>query len=99
MITAPDAGTALELMTQRRDEIHVVLSDIGLPDIDGFELIRRARRIQPRLKTILSSGYTDGTLKTRMSQEGIEGFVPKPYDPQALLQTLRSTLDREGRAA
>jgi two-component system, cell cycle sensor histidine kinase and response regulator CckA len=99
VITAPDAGAALEMLAQRRDEIHLALSDVGLPDTDGFELIRRAREIQPRLKTILSSGYTDGTLKTRMSQEGIEGFVPKPYDPQVLLQTIRGTLDREGRTA
>ena len=62
------------------EQVHLLFSDIGLPTIDGFELCRRMRQIEPGVKTILCSGYTDGGLKTKMAEEGIDAFVPKPYD-------------------
>jgi two-component system, cell cycle sensor histidine kinase and response regulator CckA len=94
VLTAHDSKMAMELLTLRPHEVDMLLSDVGLPGTDGFALNRSARQIQPRLKTILCSGFTDGTIKTRMSEEGIEGFIPKPYDTNALLQTIRSILDK-----
>ena len=78
-------------------EVDLLFSDVGLPMIDGFELSKRLRQIQPRLKTILCSGYSDGSLKTKMAEEGIDGFVPKPYDMNELLRAIRAVLDKEGR--
>jgi signal transduction histidine kinase len=95
VLSARNAEAALAMMPLPPAEIHLLFSDVGLPTIDGFELSRRARKIQPRLKTILCSGYTDGSLKTKMAEEGIDGFVPKPYNTNELLQTVRAILDKE----
>ena len=97
VLSARDAETALDMISPVPGSIHLLFSDIGLPGINGFELIRLARQIQPGLKTILCSGYTDGSLKTRMAEQGIDGFVAKPYSGNALLQTIRSILDKEAR--
>jgi CheY-like chemotaxis protein len=78
-------------------EVHLLFSDIGLPTIDGFELSRRARQIAPRLKTILCSGYAGASLKTKMAEQGIDGFIPKPYNANELLQAIRAVLDKEAR--
>jgi CheY-like chemotaxis protein len=91
---AHNAHKALEILAQKPDEIQLLISDVGLPQTNGFELNRMGREIQPRLRTILTSGYTDGSFKTRMAEERIEGFMLKPYDMKALLEMIRSVLDQ-----
>jgi two-component system, cell cycle sensor histidine kinase and response regulator CckA len=95
VLSAPDAKAALELLPPPPGEVHLLFSDVGLPKIDGFELSRSVRQSQPRLRTILCSGYTDGSLKAQMAKEHIEGFVGKPYNTQELLQTIRTVLDKK----
>jgi two-component system cell cycle sensor histidine kinase/response regulator CckA len=97
VLTARNAEMALETMSLGPGRIDLLLSDVGLPTVDGFELSRRARQIQPRLKTILCSGYSDGSLKTKLAEEDIEGFIPKPYNTNVLLQTIRAIMDKEVR--
>jgi signal transduction histidine kinase len=97
VLSARNAETALNMFPPPPGEIHLLFSDIGLPTIDGFELNRRARQIQPGLKTILCSGYSDTALKTKMADQGIDRFIPKPYSGDALLKTIRAVLDKEAR--
>ena len=95
VLSAQNAETAMQMLPRLPEKLHVLLSDVGLPTVDGFELIRRARKIQPGLKAILCSGYSDEDLKSRMAEEGIDGFVSKPYKTSDLLLTVRTILDRE----
>jgi signal transduction histidine kinase len=97
VLSARDAETALELLPPSPEEVNLLFSDVGLPTIDGFELSRRVRQIQPRIKTILCSGYSDGSLKTKMAEQSIEGFVSKPYNTSELLQAIRGVLDKKER--
>jgi len=96
-LSARDAETALKILRLNPGQVHVLFSDVGLPTMDGFELSRRARQIQPRLKTILCSGHADAALKTKLAEQDIDGFVPKPYNGGELLQALRAVLDKEPR--
>jgi len=97
VLSARNAEKALEFFPPSPVKIDLLFSDVGLPTIDGFELCSRARQIQPQLKIILCSGYTDGSLKARMADLGVEGFVPKPYNTNDLLQTIRAVLDKDVR--
>jgi len=96
-LSTRDAETALKILRIHPGEIHLLFSDVGLPAIDGFELSRRARQIQPRLKTILCSGYVDAALKIKMAEQGIDDFIPKPYNTNELLEVIRAVLDQEAR--
>jgi signal transduction histidine kinase len=93
--SAPHGQAALALLPLSGGTVHLLLSDVGLPGLDGFELSRQMRRIQPGLKIILCSGYSDGGLKTKMAEERIDAFVPKPFDMSELLRVIRSILDRK----
>jgi two-component system cell cycle sensor histidine kinase/response regulator CckA len=92
VLSAADADAGLSLLAA--DEVHLVFSDVGLPRMDGFELLRRARQSHPSIATILCSGYSDAKLKGRMAEVGIDGFIPKPYDANTLLRVVRSALDK-----
>jgi two-component system cell cycle sensor histidine kinase/response regulator CckA len=93
ILSAGDADTALSLLAV--NEVHLIFSDVGLPKMDGFELIRRARQIHPRITTILCSGYIDAKLKGRMAEQSVDGFIPKPYDANTVLKTFRAALDKD----
>ena len=94
VLSASSAQAALNLLPAAPGKVHLLLSDVGLPTIDGFELSRRLRNLQPGVKTILCSGFNDGGLKTKMAEAGIDAFVPKPYDMAELLRVIRSILDK-----
>jgi signal transduction histidine kinase len=94
VITAGSAEEALDKLRDDPNKIDLLFSDVGLPQLDGFGLTTEARKVKPTLKTMLTSGYIDGGLKTRMAEAGIDGFIGKPYDMSDLLENIRTILDK-----
>ncbi len=97
VLSARSAEQALEIFQERSDEIDLLFSDLGLPKLDGFDLSDRLKELKPGLKTILASGYTDSSIKTRMVERKIDGFIPKPYNLSVMLQTMRGILDQKNK--
>lgn len=94
VLVARSAKEAIELLRSHSGPIDLLFSDIGLPDLDGFELSTQARQIHPGLKVMLTSGYSDGIVKTRLAEQGIDCFITKPYDIPALLHSIRGIFDK-----
>jgi len=95
VFSARNAEEALEILQAHPNEIQLLFSDIGLPKLDGFALNNQVKKLRPGLKTILASGYIDTAVKTRMTEEGVDGFLTKPYNTTGLLQTIRTILDKK----
>lgn len=79
-VTGEEAVIHAERMTQRGAALDLVLVDIGLPGIDGLEVVRRLRRERPGLAAFLITGYSDPALTARAADLGVVGFVLKPFD-------------------
>jgi len=60
VLEAADAGTALALLEDPGQSIDLLLTDVGLPGMDGEELAARARALHPALPVLFASGYTEG---------------------------------------
>ena len=85
-----DAGRpAVELFHERADDIDVVILDLGLPDMDGTEVLARLRAHRPDTRVIVSSGANPGARGLLDGPGRPDGFLDKPYT----LQTLRAVLD------
>jgi len=93
--TASDGEAAVEIFRQKKNEISLVLSDMGLPKLGGWEMFEKLRSIQPGVKVILASGYVDAEMREEAIKKGAKDFVQKPYIPAAILQRLREVLDSE----
>ncbi|HTY10189.1 MAG TPA: response regulator [Bacteroidota bacterium] len=93
--TASDGEAAVEIFRQKKNEISLVLSDMGLPKLGGWEMFEKLRSIQPSVKVILASGYVDAEMREEAIKKGAKDFVQKPYIPAAILQRLREVLDSE----
>nr|MBP8976598.1 response regulator [Bacteroidota bacterium] len=82
---ATDGEEALRIFDENMDTIDIVLTDLGLPKMDGTELIRRLVSKKPTLKTIVGSGYFEPEKKEELEALGVKLLLQKPYRPQELL--------------
>src|ERR1700709_827087 len=81
-----DAMTALNVLTPEFPG--VVVSDIRMPHIDGLELFRRLRDIDPNLPVILITGHGDIEMAVQALHEGAYDFIAKPYPADRLAPSI-----------
>ena len=93
VLSANDGMEAVELFSRYAQEIDLVLTDLGLPRLDGWEAYLRMKAIRADVTTIVATGYTDTKSKSDMLLNGVRNVMQKPYLPKTLLQVVRETLD------
>jgi two-component system KDP operon response regulator KdpE len=87
---AEDARTALDAL--RRHPTDVLVLDLGLPDVDGFEMIRRLRDGGSVVPIIVLSSRTDEAGKVKALDLGADDYVTKPFGVDELLARIRAAL-------
>ena len=91
VITASGVTDALQLLENVR--VNVLLSDIGLSDGDGLELVTKAKTLQPTLKAVALTARTTAQDHQRGRQAGFDHYLTKPFDfheLRSLLSVLKS---------
>jgi FixJ family two-component response regulator len=88
-------SSAQSLLDDGLSDVDVLISDIGLPNIDGFELRNRVRSARPDLPVFLMTGRHEIADQSRA--QGISGFFRKPFDGQLLLAAVKEALHTVGR--
>ncbi len=96
VLTANDGAEAIDQFEKHRNEIALVLSDMGLPKLDGAEVFSMLKLRDPSVKVILASGYLEPQFKSELLKSGARDFLQKPYDPQEVLKKIREVLDAGG---
>ena len=91
---AQDGEEALRLFAAHKDGIDAVLLDIGLPKLDGWDVIQWIKRARPDVKVIITSGYVDPEFKAKLLETGVKDFLDKPFTIEAVVTTLQKVLDR-----
>ncbi len=84
---ASDAKSGHRAFVNKRPDVTVI--DIGLPDVSGFELMRRIRKDDPDAKIIMFSTNDDPALVVRAVEMGAQGYVSKGDDPKILVKAVR----------
>ncbi|RYE58770.1 MAG: response regulator [Rhizobiaceae bacterium] len=72
--------------------IDCLITDVGMPGMDGFELRERVREERPALPVFMISGRHDLTSGRRLAGQGDIGFFSKPFDGRALLAAVDKAL-------
>jgi len=93
VLTAANGGEALERYRQHQDKIVCVLLDLTMPQMDGEETWRELRRLDPGVRVVLSSGYSEQDVLKRFADGGPPAFTQKPYRTAALLGKIREALE------
>ena len=96
VLRATDGHEALRTLEQH-GYIHLLLTDVIMPVMDGRELARRVRALRPGTKVVYMSGYTDDTLAFYGLPQPDTSYIQKPFTPVALAEKLRQVLSTVGR--
>jgi len=94
VIEASNGFEALEFYRANAADITLVLTDMGMPVMDGYELFLELKKLDPKLPIIISSGYGDTVITSRIPRESIAGLVSKPYGFDQLRDVLKSVLEK-----
>jgi len=83
---------ALQLCKQYPDPIHLLLTDVLMPHMNGRELATHILAFRPQMRVLYISGYEDGILMQGLGLGEEVAFLQKPFSPSALLQKVRDML-------
>jgi CheY-like chemotaxis protein len=97
-LTAADGFEAVDVYTRKKDEIALVLTDMGLPKMSGLEMVKRMRELNPTVKVILASGYLPPEDKPELERIDAQEFIEKPYLPDDLFRKIREVIDGQASA-
>lgn len=90
---ATSGAEGIQIYAETSPPFDLVLLDVQMMEMNGWETLTRLRAIQPDLACILLSGGTEESLRDKISEYGSVAFLTKPFDNQALLQLIRDQLD------
>lgn len=93
VLEAPDPATAQTLATNFSDPIHLLLTDVNLPQTNGYELARRLLAVRPISAVLFVSGEGGGDTTADQTLSVTQGFLLKPFGPQALTAKIRELLN------
>jgi CheY-like chemotaxis protein len=92
VLQASNAAEALRISAEHSGPIAILISDVVMPEMNGWELSRQLTLQRPSLKTLCMSGYTHDAIATNGKLEPGTAFLPKPYSIQTLLSKIRELL-------
>ena len=96
VLTANTAQKAIEWASAHTTRIHLLMTDVVMPGMNGRDLSRKILTIHPNLKVLFMSGYTANVIVHHgVLDEGIH-FIPKPFSIKDLSKKVREVLDSTG---
>jgi two-component system cell cycle sensor histidine kinase/response regulator CckA len=91
VLEAANAGEALLINEEHQGDIHLLLSDVIMPRVNGVDLAARVKRLRPSIRVVFMSGYSG---EAAVPALGDAVLIAKPFAPDELLTRVRELLDR-----
>lgn len=95
VLTAVDGREGIDVFRQHASEIDLVVLDLTMPHMNGEEVFDFLREIRAGIPILLSSGYSQHDIATRLIGRGRTRFIQKPYQPDALFEKVRALLPQD----
>lgn len=98
VLTAANGEEALKLAKLHGPSIHMLMTDVVMPQMSGRQLAEELTGIRPQLKVLYMSGYTDDAIVRHGLLDASLNFIQKPFDAASVARKVREVLDSEARA-
>jgi PAS domain S-box-containing protein len=99
VLAAASGREAIQIFRNSGQPVTLVLLDLTMPGMDGEEVLRELKLIEPAVRVLLSSGFNEVESVRRFTGKGLAGFIQKPYTAQELGAKVKQILDFQSRAA
>ncbi len=93
VLLAENGAKAIEIVKGKNGSIDLVILDMIMPKMAGRETFLKLKELNPRIRVLLSTGYSQNGKAKEIMDCGVMGFLQKPYQVSALLSKVRSVLD------
>lgn len=93
VLPAANGAEALQMMREKPERIDLLLTDVIMPGMDGRALAKHLELLQPGLKVLYVSGYTDAAIVGHGAFESGAALLHKPFTEEGLIQKVREVLD------
>jgi|GEM_PF-1628283 len=94
VLEAENGSDAASMLTKHPGDIHVLITDVVMPKMNGYELSKMLDVMRPGIKKIFMSGYTDDAIVKHDATESGVSFLQKPFSLTMLAHELRTTIER-----
>lgn len=94
VLQAADGQKGLEILTSHAGPIRMVITDLNLPKVGGMDLINQARKLNPAVKIVGTSGMSGDKVREMVMRAGADDFIPKPFQAQDAIRKLKAILDQ-----
>ena len=97
ILMASSAERAWQMLEDRGGDIRVLVTDLHMPGMDGFELIERVRanKLHAAMPIVVITGSTDPQVPDRLRRSGVDAVFAKPYSPALVREKLEQLLGNE----
>jgi CheY-like chemotaxis protein len=93
VLEASHGDEALEICATHSDPIHMLITDVVMPEMSGPQVAEQMLKRRPELKVLYLSGYTDDAVVRHGVLKGQAPFLQKPFSAGTLSQKVREVLD------
>jgi PAS domain S-box-containing protein len=93
VLLASDGEEVIELYRSNKDDIDVVLLDIGLPKVAGWNVVTQLQEQNADVKIVITSGYIDPDLKTKLDGAGVKAVLYKPYRLDQIVDAVQTIME------
>ncbi|GJM40375.1 MAG: hypothetical protein DHS20C20_06570 [Ardenticatenaceae bacterium] len=95
VLETDNPNNALQIATEGENNIHLLLTDVILPEMNGVVLYQKIAAIDPKIKVLFMSGYTDNVILHHAMLDTEVNFLQKPFTIQGLTQKVRQVLNQD----
>ena len=92
VLAAKDGMEAVEMFTKHRDEVGLVVCDLGLPRLGGREVFLKMKEVKASVRAIVASGYLEPAMRSEILKAGVIDTIQKPYDFRELIEKIHSVI-------
>jgi len=94
VIDAANGREAIDLYQKHCENITMVITDLGMPVMDGYTLFRELKNINPDLPIIIATGFGEIDVTSRINRNEMSGLITKPFNFDQLRSVLKNALDK-----
>ncbi|HXG45519.1 MAG TPA: response regulator [Gemmatimonadales bacterium] len=93
VLEAPNGEVALHVATKHQGPLHLLLTDVVMPELGGRHLAEQLTALRPELRILYASGYTDDAVVRHGVLRPGTAYLQKPFTPELLARKVREVLD------
>lgn len=94
VLGARDGAEAVEMHLRHKEEISLVVLDLGLPKLNGWEAYQMMKDVDPNVRAIFATGFMSPELEAQMKQEQMNAVIMKPYELREALAKISAVLQQ-----